>query len=109
MSNVGNSRPKIKKYSKVFSIHKKAYTIAESFLRSTQFKDDLQKLSSDPPKLDGSQEAFLRSTQFGLISESFRLISCWAASVLSWGGSMEIVGRTSELKAAHVDAHRWED
>jgi len=69
MSNIGNSRPKIKKYSKVFSIHKKAHATAESFLRSTQFKDDLQKLSSDPPKL-------------GVISESFCLISCYAAEFL---------------------------
>jgi len=38
--------------------------MAASFLRSTQFKDDLQKLSSDPPKLGAPQETFLRSTQF---------------------------------------------
>ncbi len=34
--------------------------MAESFLRSAQFKDDLQKPSSDPPSLE-------------VISESFRL------------------------------------
>ena len=43
--------------------HYKAAKIAESFLRSTPFEDDLKKLSSDHPKLGGSEE-------------SFRLISC---------------------------------
>jgi len=41
--------------------------IEPSFLRSTPFEDDLKKLSSDHPKLGGSQETFLRSTQFRTI------------------------------------------
>ena len=52
-----------KEIQKQSPAHYKAARVAESFLRSTPFEDDLKKLSSDNPKLGGSQETFLRSTQ----------------------------------------------
>jgi len=50
-----------------------------------QSKDDLQKLFPGPPTLGGSQETFLRSTQFGGDIRKFppnKLLDC-----LSFGGN----------------------
>ena len=63
MISFGKCGLQIKKYDKISPAHYKAASIAESLLRSTPFEDDLKKLSSDHPKLGGSEE-------------SFRLISC---------------------------------
>jgi hypothetical protein len=48
------------------SVHLRRY--AETFLRSTLHQHIMEKLSCDPSKLGGSQESFLRSTQFGRIA-----------------------------------------
>jgi|GEM_PF-3149958 len=67
MISVGTCELQIKKYKKNLPPIITAARIAESFLRSTPFEDDLKKLSSGHPKLGGSEE-------------SFRLVSCYAES-----------------------------
>ena len=86
MSNVGNSRPQIKKYNKIFSIHKKAHSMSAS-------------VSCDPPNVGGFTETFLRSTQFGGDIRKFptNKLLCRKSSVRT---VVEVACRTSKLKIA---------
>jgi len=52
---------------------------SRKFLLIHPFEVDHKKLSSDPPELGGSQETFLRSTQFGGDIRKFppnKLLAC---------------------------------